>query len=359
MPGFTEERDREIRVFLPSLHARVAQALASGQRFVHYTGAAAAMGMIRSGELWLRNTQCMNDFSEVRHGLELLARAYRSSHGERLIGFFETVYPGIRKEVAERLDALADTVAFDTYVGCVSEHDAAEDGVGRLSMWRAYCGGGGVAFVLANPPLVGPGSDALGVFTGPVEYAGRRAFFERFARFVDGMLGEGEYIAGLGAERACRALVGSYHFAALSTKHPGFAEEREWRMAFTPTLQPAGDLVRSVEVCRGAPQVVYKLPLRRRPGAPGASTALADILEALIIGPCELPRAVRDAFVELLGEAGVARCGGAGAGVGHSGPLTPQRAKRSRKPWVTKALAMSTKTAETSGSTMKACWQGP
>ena len=30
------------------------------------------MSMIRNGEMWLRNTQCMNDFSEVRHGLELL-----------------------------------------------------------------------------------------------------------------------------------------------------------------------------------------------------------------------------------------------------------------------------------------------
>ncbi len=304
LQGYSEERDREIRVFLPSLHERVGRALASGQRFVHYTGAAAAMSMIRNGEMWLRNTQCMNDFSEVRHGLELLSRAYRSSHGERLIGFFDGVYPGIRKEVAERIDALADTVAYDTYIACVSEHDPGEDKIGRLSMWRAY-GSGGVAFVLRNPPLVAAGSDALGVFTGPVEYAGRRAFFERFARFVDGVLEEGDYIAGLGAERACRALVGSYHFAALSTKHPGFAEEREWRMAFTPALQPAGDLARSVEICRGAPQVVYKLPLLRREGPEGASTALADILEAFIIGPCKSPRAVRDAFVELLAAAGV------------------------------------------------------
>jgi len=303
--GFGAEREREIRVFLPSLYERVGQALASGQRFVHYTGAAAAVSMIRNGEMWLRNTQCMNDFSEVRHGLELLGRAYRSTAGERLTGFFESIFPGIRKEVGERMEALADTVAFDTYISCVSEHDDHEDGVGRLSMWRAYSGGGGVAFVLKNPPLVGAGSDALPVFTGPVEYAGRRAFFERFGRFVDGMLAEGPYLEALGAERACLALVGSYHFAALSTKHPGFAEEREWRMAFTPTLQPAGDLARSVEICRGEPQLVYKLPLARRPGPPGASTALPDILDALIIGPCESPRAVRDAFVELLDGAGV------------------------------------------------------
>ena len=33
--GFGAEREREIRVFLPSLYERVGQALASGQRFVH------------------------------------------------------------------------------------------------------------------------------------------------------------------------------------------------------------------------------------------------------------------------------------------------------------------------------------
>ena len=39
--------------------------------------------------------------------------------------------------------------------------------------------------------------------------------------------------------------------------------------------------------------------------------------------------------------------------VGHHG------VQRFRKPWVTRALARSTKRAETSGRTMKAAWQGP
>lgn len=306
LAGFTEERDRQIRVFLPTLHARVLAAVARGQRFVHYTNAAAAAALIRSGELWLRSTQCMNDFSEVRHGLDLLERAYRGRDGQRLMRFLEAIYPGFDAEATERLEALAETVAHSTYVACVSEHDPAEDGIGRLSMWRAYAGGIGIALVIDGAPLIGPGSDDLGVFAGPVEYAGRKGFHDRFARFVDGLVAEGEYVAALGRERACSALVGSYHFAALSTKHPGFAEEREWRMAFTPSLQPAMDVTRTVEVVRGEPQVVYRLPLRARRGPAGASTALADILRAVIVGPCETPRAVGDALVELLAGAGIA-----------------------------------------------------
>ncbi len=54
-------------------------------------------------------------------------------------------------------------------------------------------------------------------------------------------------------------------------------------------------------------------------------------------------------------------CGAGRSGFAFSGSpaLRPQRVQRSRKPWVTSALAMSTKTAETSGSTMKAAWLGP
>jgi hypothetical protein len=306
LAGFSEDRDRQLRVFMPTMHARLARAVEERQRFVHYTSAPAAMNMIRTEELWLRNTQCMNDFSEVQHGLDLLDRAYRSAAGQRLIAFFEAIYPGFRQEVAARVEALTEAIGFGTYIACVSEHDAAEDGVGRLSMWRAYSGGCGIALVIRAGPMIGAGSDRISPFTGPVDYADRRGFFERFGKFVDEMLDEGAYVEGLGHAEACRLLVGSYHFAALSTKHRGFAEEREWRMAFTPQMQPIGDLRRSVEVVRGEPQVVYKLPMVRREGGDGASTALADILETLIIGPCESPRAVRDAFIGLLEGANVA-----------------------------------------------------
>jgi hypothetical protein len=306
LPGFSAERDHDLAVFMPQVHRRLALAHATGQRFVHYTSAPAAMNIIQNGELWLRNTQCMNDFSEVRHGLDLLRRAYRGIHGQKLIGFLESVYPGFRVMVEDRFDALEETVAYDTYICCVSEHDAREDTVGRLSMWRAYSNVSGIAFVLRSAPLIGPGSDHLAVFSGPVIYAERRSFFERFGEFVDGVLREAEYVAGLGMAQACHRLVGSYHLAALSTKHPGFSEEREWRMAFTPSLQPTGDLVRAVELCRNEPQTIYKLPLVARPGPEGASTALGDFVEEVIIGPSATPRAVRDAFVDLLQAAGVA-----------------------------------------------------
>ena len=296
---------RRLRVFLPGLYQRAERAVAAEQRFVHYTGAPAAMSMIRNREIWLRNTQCMNDFSEVRHGLELLREAYRSRAGIRLLDFLDDVHPGLRAEAAERFEAIAATIRVSTYITCLSEHDRAEDHLGRLSMWRAYSQVCGVAFVFNAGPLLGRGSTAIGVNAGPVEYADRRTFLRGFDAFVEQILAERDYIAGLGAETAARNLAGSYYHAALSTKHPGFSEEREWRVVFNPTLDPARHLVRAIEICRNEPQVVYKLPLRDAAEAGIDGMALADVLDAMIIGPSDNPRAVRDAFVQLLSDSGV------------------------------------------------------
>ncbi len=38
-------------------------------RFVHYTSAEAALSIIRSKRIWMRNTTCMSDYREVKHGI--------------------------------------------------------------------------------------------------------------------------------------------------------------------------------------------------------------------------------------------------------------------------------------------------
>ena len=41
-------------------------------RFVHYTSAEAALKIIKSKRIWMRNTTCMSDYSEVMHGYSIL-----------------------------------------------------------------------------------------------------------------------------------------------------------------------------------------------------------------------------------------------------------------------------------------------
>ena len=45
-------------------------------RFVHYTSAEAALKIIESKRVWMRNTTCMADYREVQHGFEILQRFF-------------------------------------------------------------------------------------------------------------------------------------------------------------------------------------------------------------------------------------------------------------------------------------------
>ena len=265
----------------------------------------------------------MNDFSEVRHGLELVRDAYRSPAGARLLDFLDGVHPGLRARARERFEAIAATIRTSTYITCLSEHDRAEDHVGRLSMWRAYSQACGVALVLNARPLLGRGSTAVGVNAGPVEYADRKTFLAGFDAFVEQMLAERDYIAELGPDAASRDLAGSYYYAALSTKHPGFAEEREWRVVFNPTLDAADHLVRSVEVCRNEPQVIYKAAAAQRAGGGhrrhGAARHPRGADHRAERQPAGRARRLRPAPV---GRRRL-RSGAAGADVRHPGALKP------------------------------------
>ena len=88
-------------------------------------------------------------------------------------------------------------------------------------------------------------------------------------------------------------------FATLCTKHPGFAEEREWRVVYCPTLEQSPYLIKDIAVVRGVPQPIYKIPLKDIPEA-GFAGAIPAQLSRVIIGPTQYPLALAEAFVESL-----------------------------------------------------------
>jgi|SRR5215467_5562609 len=63
-------------IFMPfALRRRDAVAQRNG-RFVHYTTAESGLNIISSKTLWMRNTTCMSDYSEVQHGGRILQRFF-------------------------------------------------------------------------------------------------------------------------------------------------------------------------------------------------------------------------------------------------------------------------------------------
>lgn len=49
-------------------------------------------------------------------------------------------------------------------------------------------------------------------------------------------------LGALGEDALVHLLHMVFHFAVLSTKRPGFHEEREWRVMHSPTLHPSSRL---------------------------------------------------------------------------------------------------------------------
>jgi phosphatidylinositol kinase/protein kinase (PI-3 family) len=118
--------------------------LKSGNRKIaHYTSAENAMNIINGKTIWLRNAALMNDFMEIRYGKQrlLVALQQRLSEIETL---FNSNHNGLAAEVFNWLADAEFTVNSQTYLTSFAEHPA-DDGLGKLSMWRAY--GGPVAGV--------------------------------------------------------------------------------------------------------------------------------------------------------------------------------------------------------------------
>jgi hypothetical protein len=93
---------------------------------------------------------------------------------------------------------------------------------------------------------------------------------------------------------------------ALATKHPGFREEREWRLFTSPTHEGISDWLHyDVETVRGIPQKVGKLRLVDEASRGITGIQPSTLLNRIIIGPCEHPAHIREALVAAMEEAGV------------------------------------------------------
>jgi hypothetical protein len=57
----------------------------------------------------------------------------------------------------------------------------------------------------------------------------------------------------------------AFRVFALSTKHPGFHEEQEWRIIYSAQIEETTRLIRRTVVVRGMPQIIYEIPLANIP----------------------------------------------------------------------------------------------
>jgi hypothetical protein len=303
---FSAEHDRFLRILHPFAFERLLRARSKGTRFVHYTSAEAAMNILRKKEIWMRKSSCMNDFLEVRYGLDLLSQVYKNETGSRFKSILNSIFDGITGDIEKLFNDWRLAFVANTYITCVSEHLDSEDNYGRLSMWRAYGESGGVALVINNSAFLAPvpSNGEVEVVSSPVAYSDSHGFEGQVRKIVENIEGEIGFLRAEGREALKNRIFHMLRFAVLSTKHPGFAEEREWRILYSPTAEPSKHLTKDIQVVGGVPQPIFKVPLRDIPEA-GIAAAIPKLLDRIIIGPTQYPSAQYEAFFELLTEAGV------------------------------------------------------
>lgn len=252
----------------------------------------------------MRKAALMNDFSEVEYGTRLLISALNTHLGHRLTLALTQVSVELAAATNQELRSQLPYMRSNTYLTCFSEHRGGEeDFIGRLSMWRAYGGHAGVALVVNTAPFTSP-SDALKAYTSPVGYFTPAAFSERLTEVITNIEREVEFLRRMGPEAVGAVLGEALQFAILSTKHPGFAEEEEWRIIYSAEKK-SERLSATLESVRGLPQMVYRIPLENIPEEGLVGLDVPSLVDRIIIGPTSEPEALVEAFTLLLEQAGV------------------------------------------------------
>lgn len=299
-----EEHERIAAILMPHAVKQQRQAEKAGQRFVYYTSAAVAIEIIRKREFWMRHAASMNDYLEIEYGLRSIASAFTTERGRRLRVALDQVYPGTGDALLAMLDAGVPHFRAGTYITCVSEHLSSEDRHGRLSMWRAYGGRTPVAIVLNGKAFFNK-SNLLKAYTSPVTYWDAQRFEEEMETVAENIEGHIELLRRMGESLFRLAMFNVCKFGVLCAKHPGFREELEWRVVYSPTIEQSDVLIKEIVVNDSTPQTIYKIPLKDAPEAGFVGAEIPQLIDRIIVGPTRFPGLAAEAIVSELADAGV------------------------------------------------------
>lgn len=292
------------QTFFPYATAAADRLKDCGNKLVYYTTAATAVQILLGRQIWMRNTLVMNDVTEVRHGLNCISRAFDSPAGKALDDSLDTCFPGISGEIKAHFKEWIPGFGYDTFITCFSEHDPNDYEHGRLSMWRAYGGDAGVALVLNGDAFLRP-SQALAAYSSPVAYLDAEGVQEEVKNVANQLQANRQFVQGLGRDSVKNALFHMLRFAAVSIKHPAFIEEREWRVIASPSIESSPFVTQHVETIGSIPQTVLKIGLVDLPDNDIDLTP-SNIVDRVLIGPCEHPDVIWRALYQALSTAGVA-----------------------------------------------------
>ena len=275
-------------------------------KFVHYTTATAALSIINTKRLWMRNALCMSDYREVQHGYDILHKFFSDATNTSAFTLaLDSCLPGAAGEAIALFNQWWTNVRLNTYVASVSEHDVKEDLHGRLSMWRAFGGNTARVALVVSIPSNGHAALALRLIFSPVAYLTEDEAQAVLHRATANIRENREFLRTVNRQMVVGSILSMLVVGVTCLKHEGFREEREWRAIYLPHNLPSPLMESSTEVIGGVPQPIYKLPLDASISPALCGLEFSSIFDRLIIGPSLYPLPMCEAFTVALVKAGV------------------------------------------------------
>lgn len=294
-------------IFMPYATRQRRTLYEKGTRFVHYTSAEAALGIIGSKRLWMRNATCMSDYSEVQHGFRILDSFFSdTSKKKAFVDALDVCFPGAALEAITLFNQWWNDIRFNTYIASISEHDDREDSHGRLSMWRAFGGSTARVAIVFRVPQYSGGALALNLMFSPVAYLTEALAHDVVHEVIKNVRDNCEFLRSVDRPLVLATVVAMLIAGVICLKHEGFHEEREWRAIYAPKRNPSPLMESSTEIIGGIPQIIYRIPLDVKVSATLGDLDISRLFDRLIIGPSSYPWPMYEAFVGALTKAGVA-----------------------------------------------------
>lgn len=320
-----KSKDEELltNAFFSYTSQRVEAAKQANREFVHYTSSESALSIINNREIWLRNATTMNDYAEIAHGEACLRYCLYDNDDtvRRSRKILDSLVEGLHDHAIRYLDGSTLMRRVFTYLLSFSEHGPEhiapevpdiESELGRLSMWRADGSSGGVALIFRGQAFWDP-NPHIPVYASPVFYGSPVAFAQEYHKMLTFIEGNCDQLKLISPDDIKKNFELYLHFASLFAKHPGFVDEREWRLTYSadPESEHSSDddfnaantIQRSFVTINGLPQRIYKIPFKDF-GEHG-STALPVILRSAIVGPSPFPNVTAHALYMALIRAGM------------------------------------------------------
>jgi hypothetical protein len=253
----------------------------------HYTSIPVLEAILRNKEVWLSNPLYMNDHEEVRFGISEGVSAFVSSAKIEAACSTKPRHEILRERFQSWYQKFDREHVIDTFVFCLSEHER-NDNDGVLSMWRGYGGNGnGAAIVFDAGNLVA--REETPIIIDKVVYASTEMRRRWISRKIDhfAQLLQTASIPDDKLHIPAFAFFERIKLFALFTKHPGFQEEREWRVAYLPDRDGAHALTSMIDYWIGPRGIEPKLKFRIAPipGLTQDDLSLSKLVERIILGP--------------------------------------------------------------------------